>query len=250
MDQKKADEPPFVTTQAHAAADPFRCLVEAVHDYGLFMLDSAGNVTSWNPGAEKSKGYKADEIVGKHFSCFYTAEDVAAGKPQRGLQTALEQGRFEEEGLRLRKGGSPFWAIVTITVIQDSFGQHIGFANVTRDITERKEAEDKLRASEEPFRLLIEGVKDYAIFMIDLLGDIVTWNGGAERLYGYSGHEVLGRNYALCFTPEDISMGTPRRELAQAAADGTLNLESWRLHKNGSPFWANGVLTALYDDQR
>jgi len=114
--------------------------VEAVKDYGIFMLDPAGNVSSWNPGAEKIKGYKAEEIIGQHFSCFYTAEDVAAGKPQRDWQIALEEGRFEEEGLRLRKGGSPFWAIVTITNIHDSFGQHIGFANITRDVTERKQA--------------------------------------------------------------------------------------------------------------
>jgi two-component system, cell cycle sensor histidine kinase and response regulator CckA len=138
------DVPPFVSTVHHADADPFRLLVEAVRDYGIFMLDPAGNVSSWNPGAEKSKGYKANEIIGKHVSCFYTEEDVAAGKPELGLQIAMAEGRFEEEGLRLRKGGVPFWAIVTITNIHDSFGQHIGFANVTRDITERKQAEEML----------------------------------------------------------------------------------------------------------
>jgi PAS domain S-box-containing protein len=147
MTNNTNDESPFVTTVLHAGADPFQLLVEAVKDYGIFMLDPAGNVSSWNPGAEQSKGYKAEEIIGQHFACFYTPADVAAGTPQRGLQIALNEGRFEEEGLRLRKGGLPFWAIVTITAIHDAFGRHIGFANVTRDITERREAEQKLRAA-------------------------------------------------------------------------------------------------------
>src|SRR3984893_15857853 len=148
MDVNMNDDPAFVTTLSHAAADPFRLLVEAVKDYGIFMLDPAGNVSSWNPGAEKIKGYKAEDIIGQHVSCFYTAEDVAAGKPQRALQIALEEGRFEEEGLRLRKDGAPFWAIVTITNIHDAFGTHIGYANVTRDITERKQAEERLQLRE------------------------------------------------------------------------------------------------------
>lgn len=145
MTDKSADAPAFVTTLADAAADPFRLLVEGVKDYGIFMLDPAGNVASWNPGAEKSKGYKAAEIIGQHFSCFYPADDVAAGKPQRQLQIALDDGRYEEEGQRLRKDGSLFWAIVTLTRLQNAVGKHVGFANVTRDITERKQSEEKLR---------------------------------------------------------------------------------------------------------
>ena len=156
MEDSALVEPAFVTTLSHAAADPFRLLVEAVKDYGIFMLDPAGNVTSWNPGAEKSNGYPSAEILGRHVSCFYTAEDIAAGKPAHGLEVALAEGRFEEETLCLRKNGEPFWAIVTITSIHDSFGQHVGFANVTRDITERKEAEESLRKSERLTRNLLE----------------------------------------------------------------------------------------------
>jgi two-component system, cell cycle sensor histidine kinase and response regulator CckA len=249
MEEKMNDESPFVTTLAHAAADPFRLLVEGVKDYGIFMLDPTGSVSSWNPGAEKIKGYKAEEVIGKHFSCFYPAEDVATGKPQSDLQIALQEGRFEEEGQRLRKDGSLFWAIVTLTSLQDSSGHHVGFANVTRDITERKEAEDSLRASKERFRLLVEGVKDYAIFMLDPEGNVLTWNSGAEHIIGYNAQEAIGKTHALYYPPEDIAEGKPQRELEQAAAKGSLDEEGWRVRKNGDRFWSNGVLTALYDDQ-
>jgi PAS domain S-box-containing protein len=247
MDDKTNDEPTFVTTLAHAAADPFRLLVEAVKDYGIFMLDPAGNVSSWNPGAAQIHGYKAEEVIGQHVSCFYTADDVAAGKPQRGLQIALEEGRFEEEGLRLRKGGATFWAIVTITGIHDSFGQHVGFANVTRDITERKQAEDLLRASEERLRLLVEGVQDYAIIMLDPTGKVATWNQAAERLTGYQAKEIIGQHFACLSTADDVASGLPERILQQAVAQGRYEEEGWRARNNGSRFWANVVITALLD---
>jgi PAS domain S-box-containing protein len=247
MDDKTNDEPPFVTTLAHAAADPFRLLVEAVKDYGVFMLDPAGNVSSWNPGAAQIHGYKAEEVIGQHVSCFYTADDVGAGKPQRGLQIALEEGRFEEEGLRLRKGGATFWAIVTITGIHDSFGQHVGFANVTRDITERKQAEDLLRASEERLRLLVEGVQDYAIIMLDPTGKVATWNQAAERLTGYQAKEIIGQHFACLSTADDVASGLPERILQQAVAQGRYEEEGWRARNNGSRFWANVVITALLD---
>jgi two-component system, cell cycle sensor histidine kinase and response regulator CckA len=247
MDDKTDDEPPFLTTLAHAAADPFRLLVEAVKDYGIFMLDPAGNVSSWNPGAEKIKGYKAEEIIGQHVSCFYTAEDVAAGQPQRGLQIALDEGRFEEESVRLRKGGATFWAIVTVTNIRDSFGQHIGFANVTRDITERKQAEDLLRASEERFRLLVEGVQDYAIIMLDRTCKVATWNQAAEKLTGYQAKEIIGQHFACLSTDDDVASGLPERILQQAVAQGRYEEEGWRARSDGSRFWTNVVITALLD---
>jgi PAS domain S-box-containing protein len=245
MDEKTREEPPFVTTLAHAAADPFRLLVEAVKDYGVFMLDPAGIVSSWNPGAEKIKGYKAEEIIGQPVSCFYTAEDVAAGKPQRELQIALQEGRFEEEGVRVRKGGATFWAIVTTTSIHDPLGQHLGFANVTRDLTERKQAEDLLRASEERFRLLVEGVQDYVIIMLDPTGKVATWNQAAEKLTGYQAKEIIGRHFACFLTAEDVASGLPERILQQAAAQGRYEEEGWRARKDGSRYWANVVITAL-----
>ena len=182
---------PFVTTLSHAAADPFRLLVEAVTDYGIFMLDPAGCVSSWNPGAEASKGYKAEEIIGKHFSCFYTAKDRAEGKPERGLRIALEKGRFEEEGLRLRKGEVPFWAIATISEIHDAAGKHLGFANVTRDITESRRLASERDALLARLQLHIQRLPlAYVLFDADLR--ITDWNASAERIFGYTREEVLG----------------------------------------------------------
>lgn len=244
----KKNDPSFASTQVQSTSDSFRLLVERVKDYAIFMLDSHGNISSWNLGAEKIKGYHANEVLGKNASCFYLAEDVAAGKPQQDLQTALEEGRFEEEGQRLRKDGSIFWAIVTITILLDAKGNHIGFANVTRDITERKQSEDTLRESRERFRLLVEGVRDYAILMLDPDGTVLSWNTGAEHITGYNARETLGRNHAFYYTPEDIADGKPQRELRLAAENGSLDDEGWRVRKGGGRFWANGVLTALYDE--
>jgi PAS domain S-box-containing protein len=203
MDDLATDEPAFVTTLSHAAADPFRLLIEAVKDYGIFMLDPAGNVTSWNPGAEKSKGYSAAEILGKHLSSFYSAEDIAVGKPAHALEVALEEGRFEEEALILRKGGEPFWAVVTITSIHDSFGQHVGFANVTRDITERKAAEEALRKSERLTRNLLEHLP-HRILVKDRDSVMTFCNARYAADLGLTPAEIIGRT-AFDFHPADLA---------------------------------------------
>ncbi len=193
MNDVRSAEPPFVSALSHAEADPFRLLVEAVKDYGIFMLDPAGNVTSWNPGAEKSKGYNAEEIIGHHVSCFYTPEDVALGKPQRGLQTALKEGHFEEEGLRVRKGGATFWAVVTITNVHDSFGRHIGFANVTRDITPQKKADESLTRSEERYRRLFEAAQDGILIVDEVSRRVIDANPFLADLLGYNHDELIGK---------------------------------------------------------
>lgn len=192
MGDPTSQEPLFLSVVKHASADPFRLLVEAVKDYAIFMLDPAGKISTWNPGAEKSTGYKAEEIIGQHLSCFYTAEEVAAGLPQRGLQIALEEGRFEEEEVRVRKDGTPFWAIVTITNIHDSFGQHIGFANVTRDITERKEAGELLQLRDRAIASFDQGLCITDPARPD--NPIIYVNDSFLRITGYSREEVLGRN--------------------------------------------------------
>ena len=127
----------------------YRLLIEAVTDYAIFMLSSSGIVTSWNPGAERLKGYPANEIIGQHFSRFYTPEDQETGLPARALETAHREGKFEAEGWRVRKDGSRFWAYVVIDPIRGSSHELIGFAKITRDLSERKAAEQKLEKARE-----------------------------------------------------------------------------------------------------
>ena len=219
----------------------FRLLVESVKDYAIFLLDPRGHVRSWNAGAENIKGYLADEIVGKHFSTFYPAEDVAAGKCERELEIATEEGRFEEEGWRIRKDGSRMWANVTITALRSREGSLIGFAKVTRDLTERRQAEEEARR----FRLLVDSVRDYAIFMLNPDGYVATWNIGAERIKGYSAHEIIGKHFSTFYPPEVAASGKCEYELEVAVREGRFEEEGWRIRKDGSRMWANVTITAL-----
>jgi PAS domain S-box-containing protein len=225
-----------------------RLLERNIRDYAIFTLDPGGHVTSWNVGAERIKGYTAEEIAGRHFSVFYPAQDIESGKPERELATAAADGRVEDEGWRLRKDGSRFWANVVITALYDDAGTLHGFGKITRDMTERRDTEQALRESEEHFRLLVQGVTDYAIFMLDPGGHIVSWNAGAERIKGYTAGEIAGRHFSVFYPPEDLAAGKPAAELRTAIADGRVEDEGWRLRKDGSRFWANVVITALYDD--
>jgi PAS domain S-box-containing protein len=228
--------------------DEYRLLVQGVRDYGIFMLDRTGHITSWNTGAERIKGYTEEEILGQHFSVFYPPEDIAAGKPAWELEQAVKDGSLEDEGWRLRKDGTRFWANVVITARTGETGELVGFSKVTRDMTERRAAEEALRESEEHFRLLVHGVLDYGIFMLDPTGHITSWNTGAERIKGYTEEEILGQHFAVFYPPEDIAAGKPASELEQAVKDGSLEDEGWRLRKDGTRFWANVVITALFDE--
>ena len=172
----------------------YRLLVEAITDYAVYMLDRDGTVTSWNPGARRFKGYEASEIIGQHFSRFYTEEDRSSGLPARALEIARRTGKFENEGWRVRKDGSRFWAYVVIDPIRLPSGEVIGFAKITRDLTERKKSEEALKKSEDQFRLLVQGVSDYAIYMLDPAGNVATWNAGARRIKGYAPHEIIGQH--------------------------------------------------------
>ena len=225
-----------------------RLLVESVRDYAVFVLDPTGHVLTWNAGAERIKGYAAHEIIGRHFSTFYPPEDVAQGKPERELEIVLEEGRVEDEGWRLRKDGSRFWANVIITALRDERGELVGFAKVTRDLTDRRAAEEALRASEERFRMLVQSVQDYGIFMLDPTGHIASWNDGARRMNGYSEAEIIGRHFSIFYPARDLAWGKPEMELEAAKAEGRFEDEGWRLRKDGSPFWANVIITALRDD--
>ena len=231
----------------HASEQLFHQLVDAVTDYAIFMLDATGHVTTWNVGAEKNKGYAAHEILGRHFSVFYTDEDRAAGKPDAILTAAIRDGRLEDESWRVRKDGSRFWANVVITVLRDPAGTVTGFAKVTRDLTAKRAAEEKVRAAESRFHQLVDAVTDYAIFMLDATGHVATWNVGAEKNKGYAPQEILGRHFSAFYTDEDRAAGKPNAVLATAAREGRFEEESWRVRKDGSRFWANVVITVLRD---
>jgi PAS domain S-box-containing protein len=226
----------------------FRMLVEGISDYAIYMLDPTGVVTTWNPGAERFKGYTADEILGEHFSRFYTEEDRKTGLPARALRTAEREGRFEHEGWRVRKDGSLMWAHVVIDSIRDRSGTLVGFAKVTRDITQRKENQEALRLSEERFRLLVQGVTDYAIYMLDPEGRIANWNTGAQRFKGYSEDEVIGEHFSRFYTEEDRASGLPQRGLETAIREGRFENEGWRVRKDGSRFWAHVVIDPIRNE--
>jgi PAS domain S-box-containing protein len=227
--------------------EPFKLFVQNVEDYAIFMLDVEGRVATWNPGARRIKGYKASEIIGQHFSRFYPEEDVRAGKPQTLLDRAIAGGHVEDEGWRVRKDGSKFWANVTITAVRDDAGKLIGFGKVTRDLTERRRAELALHRSEERARLFVEAVQDYAIFMLDPEGCVSTWNTGAERIKGYKASEIIGQHFSRFYPEEDIRAGKPDWELKVALKEGRLEDEGWRLRKDGSRFWANVIITPVRD---
>jgi PAS domain S-box-containing protein len=356
-------------------ADPsdeqFRLLVSSVSDYAIYLLDTAGRVASWNAGAARIKGYTAGEIIGRHFSQFFPAEDRAAGRPERILAEAMHAGRVEAQGWRVRKDGSRFWAEVVVTALRDPHGALKGYAKVTRDMTARHQeeeqlrllaaalnhapngitvsdasgsylsanptfqqlvgyteeelrgktffdlthpddvaenrhsfqqlvtgavdrleyekryvrrdgrivwvhntvapivdaeglparfiaqvediglrraAENQLRESERRFRLLVEGVTDYAIYMLNPRGEISSWNAGAQRIKGYSAAEVIGRHFAMFFTSQDRAAGKPARALQTARDSGRFSDEGWRLRKDGSRFWAHAMLDAIRDE--
>jgi PAS domain S-box-containing protein len=235
--------PEAAGTALSSSSDFYRLLVDSVLDYAIFALDPSGRIISWNAGAERLKGYTRDEIVGRHFSIFYPPED--GDKPARYLEDARRDGRVEDEGWRLRKDGSRFWASVVITALRDSAGNLVGFAKVTRDLSERRRAELELRESEQRFRLLVEGVRDYAIFMLTPEGRVATWNEGARRIKGYSAEEIVGRHFSTFYTAPDLAAGKPARELEIASRDGTYEEEGWRIRKDGTQFWASVLITAL-----
>ncbi|AHL75478.1 histidine kinase [Stutzerimonas stutzeri] len=228
--------------------DRYRLLIDAVTDYAIYMLDPNGKVASWNAGAKRFKGYEEAEILGQHFSRFYTDTDRAAGLPQRTLDTATDEGRFEGEGWRVRKDGTRFWCHVVVDPILSSTGTLLGFAKITRDLTERKMAEESLKQSEQQFRLLVQSVTDYAIYMLDPSGVVTNWNQGAQRIKGYLPEEIIGRHYSVFFTEEDRHNGAPQRGLATALQEGRFESKGWRVRKDGSRFFANVVVDPIRSD--
>jgi PAS domain S-box-containing protein len=232
------------------AEEHFAHLVAGVQDYAIFLLSPHGYVRTWNAGAERIKGYAAQEIIGKHFSQFYLPEAVGRGWPQHELDVAREVGRFEDEGWRVRKDGSTFWTNVVITSLHDANGKLSGFLKITRDLTERRQSLESLRQSEQRFRLLVSQVKEYAIFMLDPEGHVLSWNAGAQRIKGYEADEIIGKHFSVFYSSEDLASGKPARELQIARERGSVEDEGWRVRKDHSLFWANVVITAIHDNKQ
>ncbi len=224
-------------------------LVQEISDFAIFLLSPEGEIRTWNLGAERIFGYEAEEAMGKSFSVLYRPEDIAARKPQVELEVAQREGRVEDEGWRLRKDGTAFRVNTVITPLHRKDGTLRGFSKVTRDLTERVAAKERLRESEESVRLLLESVKDYAIFMLDPKGNVATWNAGAQRIKGYRAAEIIGRHFSSFYPPEDVAARKPERELDAARRFGRMEDEGWRVRKDGSRFWANTLITAIHDSE-
>lgn len=226
----------------------FSLLIGAITDYAIFMLDPQGIVCSWNPGARRFKGYCADEIIGKHFAVFYTLEDQAAGLPSKVLERAANEGHAEMEGWRVRKDAGRFWAHVVVEPIRDPDGVLLGFAKITRDLTTQHEVAERMRRSEEQFRLLVQGVTDHAIYMLDREGYVTTWNAGAERITGYRRDEIVGKHFSVFHVPRDRLSGVPTECLRAALREGHWEQEGERVRKDGSRFWAEVSIDPIRDE--
>jgi PAS domain S-box-containing protein len=227
-------------------------LFESVRDYSINLLDPQGRILTWNEGSRRIHGMSAAEALGQNIAIFFRPEDVARGEPQRLLEEAARSGHSHATGWGNGAGGAAIWADVDFTAIRDSAGHLTGFTRVLHDTTANRKAQEALRdanralaESEERFRLLVEPVTDYAIYMLDPEGRVKTWNEGAERNKGYTREEVLGQSFAIFFLPEDAAAGLPAAELALAARDGRYEAEAWRVRKNGERFWALVTLTAI-----
>ncbi|WP_213302228.1 PAS domain S-box protein [Paraburkholderia sacchari] len=223
-------------------------LVSRVSEYAIFRLTETGEIANWNAGAARIKGYGASEIIGQHFSVFYPRQDREAGLPAAALQKARDEGQFATEAWRIRKNGERFWASILITPLHARDGTLTGFVKIVRDETAKRLAYDALHENERKFRLLVQGVTDYSIFMLSPEGEVTNWNLGAARIKGYEASEVIGTHFRRFYTPEDIERGLPERGLRIAAQEGRFETEGWRVRKDGSRFWANVVIDAIRDE--
>jgi PAS domain S-box-containing protein len=248
---------PVDATGTARRAHELALLVDNLRDYAILLLDAEGTILTWNAGAERLKGYAPEEIIGRSFTTFYTDEDRERDHPRNVLAAARADGRYEEEGWRVRKDGTRFWAHILVTAIYED-GAITGFGKVTRDLTARRLAEQRLRDNAadlaaanvelEQFRRLVLGVRDYAIFLLDPGGHITTWNAGAEHAKGYTAEEIVGRHFSVFYTDADRARDHPADELRLASETGSYEEEGWRVRRDGTRFWASVVITALRDD--
>ena len=248
--------------QLRKSEELYHQMIDEVEDYAIILLDKEGKILHWNKGAQRIKGYKPSEAIGKSFSILYTKEDNDAGLPYKLLGEARDQGRVSHEGWRVKKSGEKFWGTVVITALHNQAGEIIGFSKVTRDLTQRKRAEDELRVfaksleqktqdlqlSEERHHRMIEEVQDYAIILLDKDGTILNWNKGAESIKGYAAKEIIGRSFTVFYPEKDKQSGLPQQLLNEAVKNNRSAHEGWRLRKDGSRFWGSTVITALHNN--
>ncbi len=230
-----------------AREDQLRLIVESARDFAIFSMDADLAVTTWNPGAEAILGWPAAEMIGQSGALIFTPEDRAARQPEQEAETARRDGRAEDERWHLRRDGTRFWGSGVMMMMMAD-GREVGFLKIMRDLTAVRVAEEARRQAEERFRVLVESVKDYAIFLLDAEGHITSWNAGAERIKGYAEAEVIGRPAAIFYPPEDVAAEVPERELLAARTVGRIETESWRVRKSGERFWAQELILALRDD--
>ncbi|GAA4343891.1 PAS domain-containing sensor histidine kinase [Flaviaesturariibacter amylovorans] len=216
-------------------------LLDAIREHAIFMMDTEGNINSWNEGARRLKGFEEEEVMGRHFRMLFRPEDLADGRPEREIRKALETGKYEEEWWRLRKDGSRFWAHVILHPIFDDHGTHIGFAKITSDISRYKQ-------TNELNRFLMNEVTGFAIFLLDPNGKIAQWSKAAESIMGFTEAEALGRSLSLLYVPrEDNALETDVLRHLEQASSGRYEEESWKVRKDGSQFWANYIITPLHN---
>lgn len=235
----------------------FDKIISEVEDYAIIFLDENGIIMTWNKGAERIKGYNSKEIIGQTFKLFYSADDRDKCLPESLLLDARQNGKANHEGWRVRKDGTRFWGSVTITALHDDDGLVIGFSKVTKDLTDKKIAEDQLkqhnealRQSEERYVKMISEVQDYAILLLSRQGIIQNWNLGATLLKGYDASEIIGKSFKKFYLPHDIEQKLPDKLLSEAEHKGRASSEGWRVRKDGTRFWGSVVITALHNEEQ
>ncbi|AET93694.1 PAS/PAC sensor hybrid histidine kinase (plasmid) [Burkholderia sp. YI23] len=222
--------------------------INCVRDYAVIGLSPEGIIETWNVGARQIHGFQPEEVVGRSFDIFHAPEDREKGSATALLDAARRNGRSEAEGWRLRKSGARFWANVVITALVDEHGRLLGFGKIVRDMTDKRIAHEAVVESEQRFRMLVNGVTDYAIFMLSPEGIVTNWNAGARRIKGYQSDEIIGSHFSRFYTREDAAAGLPQRGLSIAAREGRFEAEGWRVRKDGKRFWAHVVIDAIRDE--
>lgn len=240
--------------------DRYRQMVAEIQDYAIITLDRDGFIQDWNIGAQNITLFKTADAIGKHYRQFYLSKHPDDSLPENLLSQVAETGSVSFEAWRLRKDGTTFWSLTTMTALHDTVGELTGFAEVARDMTaiktveqRQKEIYDELHKknealveSEQRFQQMIAEIRDYAIIVLDEQGFIRNWNTGAELIKGYSS-EVIGQHFSIFYPHEDRKSGLPEILLQEATVNGRAAHEGWRVRKDKSRFWGSIVITSLHD---